>query len=51
MSLHIEAKAGEIAKTILITGDTMRAKHHAEAWLEKPVCNNRIRGMFGYTEL
>jgi purine-nucleoside phosphorylase len=49
MSLHIEAKSGEIAKTILITGDPLRAKHHAEAWLEKPFCYNRIRGMFGYT--
>ncbi len=49
MSLHIEAKEGEIAKTILITGDPLRAKHHAEAWFEKPFCYNQIRGMFGYT--
>jgi purine-nucleoside phosphorylase len=49
MSLHIEAKEGEIAKTILITGDPLRAKHHAEAWLEKSFCYNQIRGMFGYT--
>lgn len=49
MSLHIEAKEGEIAKTVLITGDPLRAKHHAEAWLEKPFCYNQIRGMFGYT--
>lgn len=51
MSLHIEAKEGEIAKTILITGDPLRAKHHAETWLDKPVCYNRVRGMFGYTGL
>lgn len=49
MSLHIEAKEGEIAKTVLITGDPLRAKYHAETWLEKPFCYNRIRGMFGYT--
>jgi purine-nucleoside phosphorylase len=49
MSLHIEAKEGEIAKTILITGDPLRAKHHAGAWLENPFCYNRIRGMVGYT--
>jgi purine-nucleoside phosphorylase len=49
MSLHIEAKEGEIAKTVLITGDPLRAKHHAETWLEKPFCYNQIRGMFGYT--
>jgi purine-nucleoside phosphorylase len=49
MSLHIEAKEGEIAKTILITGDPLRAKHHAETWLEKPFCYNQIRGIFGYT--
>ncbi len=49
MSLHIEAKEGEIAETILITGDPLRAKHHAEALFENPYCYNRIRGMFGYT--
>jgi purine-nucleoside phosphorylase len=49
MSLHIEANKGEIAKTILITGDPLRARHYAEAWFENPICYNRIRGMYGYT--
>lgn len=49
MSLHIGAKPGEIASTVFITGDPVRAKHYAEHFLADPVCYNRIRGMFGYT--
>ena len=49
MSLHIEADAGQIARTVLITGDPLRAKHHAEKFLLNPFCYNHIRGMLGYT--
>ena len=49
MSIHIEAKKGEIAETILLPGDPLRAKWIAETFLENPVCFNRIRNMFGYT--
>ena len=49
MSIHIEAKKGEIAETVLMPGDPLRAKWIAETFLENPVCYNRIRGMFGYT--
>lgn len=49
MSVHIEAKKGEIAETILLPGDPLRAKWIAETFLENPVCFNRVRNMFGYT--
>ena len=49
MSVHIEAKKGEIADTILLPGDPMRAKFIAENFLENPFCYNRVRGMYGYT--
>lgn len=49
MSVHIEAKRGEIAETVLLPGDPMRAKWIAETFLEKSICYNTIRGMFGFT--
>ena len=49
MSLHIEAKAGEISETVLLPGDPLRAKWIAETYLEDIHCYNRIRGMLGYT--
>ncbi len=49
MSIHIEAKKGEIAQTVLMPGDPMRAKFFAETLLENPVCFNRVRGMLGFT--
>jgi purine-nucleoside phosphorylase len=49
MSVHIEAKKGEIAETILLPGDPLRAKWIAETFLKNPVCFNKIRGMLGYT--
>ncbi|TWO32761.1 purine-nucleoside phosphorylase [Seonamhaeicola sediminis] len=49
MSVHIEAKQGEIAETILLPGDPLRAKWIAETFLENPVCFNKVRGMLGYT--
>jgi len=49
MSLHIEAKKGEIAETVLLPGDPLRAKWIAETFLENPVCFNKVRNMFGYT--
>ncbi|MBT8203992.1 MAG: purine-nucleoside phosphorylase, partial [Eudoraea sp.] len=51
MSLHIEAKPGEIAETVLLPGDPLRAKWIAETFLENAKCYNRIRGMLGYTGL
>ena len=49
MSVHIEAKKGDIAETILLPGDPLRAKWIAETFFENPVCFNKIRGMYGYT--
>ncbi|RED49250.1 purine-nucleoside phosphorylase [Seonamhaeicola aphaedonensis] len=49
MSVHIEAKKGDIAETILLPGDPLRAKWIAETFLENPICFNKVRGMLGYT--
>jgi len=49
MSTHIEAKKGEIAETILLPGDPLRAKWISETFLENAVCFNKVRGMLGYT--
>lgn len=49
MSIHIGAKAGEIAETVLLPGDPLRAKYVAEHFLENSVCYNEVRGMFGFT--
>ena len=49
MSTHIEAKQGEIAESVLLPGDPMRAKWIAETFLENPKCYNEVRGMLGYT--
>lgn len=46
---HNNAKKGDIAKTVLMPGDPLRAKYIAENYLEGAVCYNEIRGMFGYT--
>ncbi len=49
MSVHIGAKQGEIAETILLPGDPLRAKWIAETFFEDYFCFNEIRGMYGYT--
>jgi purine-nucleoside phosphorylase len=49
MSVHIEAKKGEIAETVLMPGDPLRAKWIAETFLENVFCYNKVRGMLGYT--
>lgn len=46
---HNNAKLGEIAETVLLPGDPLRAKYIAETFLENPVQYNTVRGMFGYT--
>ena len=46
---HIEAKLGDIAKTVIMAGDPLRAKFMAETYLENPVLYNQVRGMLGYT--
>jgi len=46
---HNAAKKGDIAKTVLLPGDPLRAKFIAETFLSDPVCYNTTRNMFGYT--
>ncbi|MDD7086099.1 MAG: purine-nucleoside phosphorylase [Lachnospiraceae bacterium] len=46
---HISAKVGDIAETILLPGDPLRAKFIAEHYLEDAVQFNSVRNMFGYT--
>ena len=48
---HIEAKIGDIAKTVLMPGDPLRAKFIAENFLEDAKLFNSVRGMLGYTGL
>lgn len=49
MSIHIGAKKDEIAETVLLPGDPLRAKYIAETFLENVHCYNEVRNMFGYT--
>ena len=49
MTVHNEAKFGEIAKTVLMPGDPMRAKYIAENFLEDAKLVNKVRGMYAFT--
>ncbi|SNT35305.1 purine-nucleoside phosphorylase [Tropicimonas sediminicola] len=49
MTIHIGAKPGEIAETVLLPGDPYRAKWAAETFLDDPICVNQVRGMLGFT--
>ena len=46
---HIGATIGEIAPTVLMAGDPLRAKHIADNYLDNPVQFNKVRGMLGFT--
>jgi purine-nucleoside phosphorylase len=49
MTIHIGAQPGEIADTVLLPGDPLRAQWAAEAFLQDATCVNRVRGMLGFT--
>jgi len=49
MTPHIEAKKEDIAKTVLMPGDPLRAKMIAETFLESPRLVNQVRNIFAYT--
>ena len=49
MTIHIGAAPGDIAETVLMPGDPLRARWAAETFLDNPVCVNETRGMLGYT--
>ena len=46
---HNSAQRGDIAKTVLMPGDPLRAKFIAEKYFENSVQFNTVRGMLGYT--
>lgn len=46
---HNSASFGDIANTVLMPGDPLRAKYIAEKYLTNVVCYNQVRNMFGYT--
>ena len=49
MTIHIGAKPGEIAETVLMPGDPYRAKWAAETFLQDSQLVNEVRGMLGFT--
>ena len=49
MTVHIGAKPGDIAPTVLMPGDPYRARWAAQTFLDNPVLVNEVRGMLGYT--
>lgn len=49
MSTHIGASAGQIAPTVLLPGDPLRARWIAETFLDDATCYSQVRGMYGYT--
>jgi len=51
VSTHIGARQEQIAPTVLLPGDPLRAKYFAEKMLKDAVCFNEVRGMLGYTGL
>ncbi len=46
---HNEANLGDIAKTVIMPGDPLRAKYIAENFLENYKLVNQIRGMYAFT--
>lgn len=46
---HNSASKGQIARTVLMPGDPLRAKFIADTFLEDVVCFNEVRNMLGYT--
>lgn len=51
MTPHNEAKLGEIAKTVLMPGDPLRAKYVAKKYLTDVKLVNTVRNIFAYTGL
>ena len=49
MSIHIDAKQGDVAQTVLLPGDPLRAKFIAETFLKNSIQINSVRNMLGYT--
>lgn len=46
---HNEASEGQIAKTVLMPGDPLRARFIADNFMEDVTCFNTVRNMLGFT--
>lgn len=46
---HNQAKRGEIARTVLMPGDPLRAEYIARKWLQNPRKVNEVRNMYAFT--
>jgi len=49
MSIHIGAEKGDIAESVLMPGDPLRAKFIADNYLDNVIQYNTVRGMYGFT--
>ena len=49
MTIHLSAKPADIASTVLLPGDPLRAEAIANTYLDDVVCYNKVRGMLGFT--
>lgn len=49
MSIHLEARTGDIAPVVLLPGDPLRAQFIAERYLDRAVQHNQVRNALGYT--
>lgn len=49
MSIHIGAQPGEIAESVLLPGDPLRAQFVADTYLKDAACHSKVRGMLGFT--
>ncbi|WP_151083020.1 purine-nucleoside phosphorylase [Nocardioides cynanchi] len=49
MSTHVAAGPGEIAPTVLMPGDPLRAQWIAETFFDDARCYTEVRGMLGFT--
>ena len=48
-TVHNEARIEDIAKTVIMPGDPLRAKYIVENFFDDYTCYNNVRGMLGYT--
>lgn len=46
---HNEANINDIAKTVIMPGDPLRAEYIANKYLKKVKCYNKVRSMYGFT--
>ena len=49
MTIHLSAQPSDLAETVLLPGDPLRAEAIASEYLEDVICYNKVRGMLGFT--